>query len=58
MLGLQLQELLEREHRTAEARIAKAQDTIQELKQIIEQIPPREKMRVGFETSSCFAVDS
>lgn len=47
ILGLRLQELLEREHHSAQARIAKAQDAIQELKQIIEQIPPREKMSVG-----------
>lgn len=58
ILGLQLQELLEKERRTTQARVANAQDVVQELKQIIEQIPPREKMRVGVEPSLLFVVHS
>lgn len=51
VLGLQLQELLEKARRTAQARMTNAQDALQELRRIIEQIPPRERMRVSVESS-------
>lgn len=58
VLGLQLQKLLEKARRTDQARMTNAQDVVQELKQIIEQIPPRERMRVGVEPSLFFVVYS
>lgn len=56
VLGLQLQELLEKAHRTAQARMTAAHDAIQELRRIIEQIPPRERMPVSVEPSLIYVV--
>ena len=58
VLGLQLQELLEKAYRTAQARMTATHDAIQELRQIIEQIPPRERMPVSVEPRLGFVVNS
>jgi hypothetical protein len=46
ILSLQLHELLEKTQRTAQCRMSKAQNALQQLRQIIEQIPPRDGMSV------------
>lgn len=46
ILRLQLHDLLERAKCTTQPGMSKAQDAVQELRQIIEQIPPRDGMNV------------
>lgn len=49
VLRLQLHDLLEKAHCKAQSRMTKAQDAVQELRRIIEQIPPRDRISVRVE---------
>ena len=46
ILRIELHDLLEKAHCVAHSRLSKAQEALKELRQIIEQIPPRKGMNV------------
>lgn len=55
MFRIQLHDLLEKAQSAAHSRVSKAQEALQELSQIIEQIPPRQGINVCPRANSPFS---